>query len=263
MAPSSLPDRDSAQTRDPHPYHRDHHHHHHNYDSRYSQAPLPDPDRHRRRLYNRSEPPDWRRSIIPDDDVGRDQVLRPHDTDTPSHRRRGRRGRRPDDDTNDAARPAESEDEGPPRYVPNHHSHRRRRAASLTPRGRGATRSRDDGRRRHQSEGADTRRRRRSPYGDNVDEEKKESRGSRLLKHVMWQTAVMAGARAAMGVSRDPGPWLGEKGAKVAAAGLSAILVDSFLQKRHPKRLGGMRHRAAREGVESTLSRAAVGVMRR
>ncbi|GAO13592.1 hypothetical protein UVI_02015350 [Ustilaginoidea virens] len=61
--------------------------------------------------------------------------------------------------------------------------------------------------------------------------------GPKIKKQQWWQnpliqagarTAFSAGAQAAMQSRKDPSPWLGSKGAKVATAALGAALMDSF-----------------------------------
>ncbi|QUC21626.1 uncharacterized protein UV8b_05869 [Ustilaginoidea virens] len=61
--------------------------------------------------------------------------------------------------------------------------------------------------------------------------------GPKVKKQQWWQnpliqagarTAFSAGAQAAMQSRKDPSPWLGSKGAKVATAALGAALMDSF-----------------------------------
>ncbi|KAK2591465.1 hypothetical protein QQS21_010841 [Conoideocrella luteorostrata] len=63
---------------------------------------------------------------------------------------------------------------------------------------------------------------------------------SKAKKQQWWQnplvqagarTAFSAGAQAAMQNRKDPSPWLGQKGAKVATAALGAALMDGFGKK--------------------------------
>ncbi|KAF4336938.1 hypothetical protein FBEOM_9207 [Fusarium beomiforme] len=61
------------------------------------------------------------------------------------------------------------------------------------------------------------------------------------------RTAFTAGAQAAMKSGRDPGPWLGPKGAKVATAALGAALVDGFIGQKHPD---STRQKLMRQGVD-------------
>jgi hypothetical protein len=46
---------------------------------------------------------------------------------------------------------------------------------------------------------------------------------------------------------------LGPKGAKVAAAALSAAAVDTYLDQRHPKQKGGLRHVVMRRGMQAVI----------
>lgn len=64
---------------------------------------------------------------------------------------------------------------------------------------------------------------------------------SAAKKQAWWQnplvqagarTAFTAGAQAAMQNRKDPAPWLGSKGAKVATAALGAALMDGFGSKK-------------------------------
>jgi hypothetical protein len=77
----------------------------------------------------------------------------------------------------------------------------------------------------------------------------------------MWsaaaRTALQAGAAAAYKMRNDPGPW-GEKGTKVATAAIGAALVDTFMTKRYPKKVGGVRHKAMRQAAEVALGRGVV-----
>ncbi|KAK4103517.1 hypothetical protein N658DRAFT_522198 [Parathielavia hyrcaniae] len=65
------------------------------------------------------------------------------------------------------------------------------------------------------------------------------------------QHALEAGAKAAVRLRDDPSPWLGRKGGQIAAAALSAAVVDTFVARRHPKmRKGGMRHSFATQAAQ-------------
>jgi hypothetical protein len=72
------------------------------------------------------------------------------------------------------------------------------------------------------------------------------------------KTALHTGAATAWGMRNDPGPWLGEKGTKVATAALGAALVDTFMTKKHPQKVGGKRHGAMRQVAEVALNRGVV-----
>jgi len=67
------------------------------------------------------------------------------------------------------------------------------------------------------------------------------------------RTAFEAGAMAALKLRADPTPWLGTKGAKVVAAGLSAACVDTFMERKHPKRKGGLAHTALRQATNLAI----------
>ena len=62
--------------------------------------------------------------------------------------------------------------------------------------------------------------------------------------HPAWQavarTALQAGAASAYKMRYNPGPWMGEKGTRVAIAAISTALVDSFINRKYPKRQGGI-----------------------
>ncbi|KAK0743710.1 hypothetical protein B0T18DRAFT_189405 [Schizothecium vesticola] len=67
------------------------------------------------------------------------------------------------------------------------------------------------------------------------------------------RTAFTAGAMAALKLKDDPTPWLGTKGAKVVAAGLSAACVDTFMESKHPKRKGGLAHTMLRQATNFAI----------
>jgi hypothetical protein len=56
----------------------------------------------------------------------------------------------------------------------------------------------------------------------------------------------------------EPGPWMGAKGTKVATAALGAALVDTFMGQKHPKKVGGVRHKAMRRATEAALGKVIV-----
>ncbi|EFQ29440.1 hypothetical protein CGRA01v4_14658 [Colletotrichum graminicola] len=64
------------------------------------------------------------------------------------------------------------------------------------------------------------------------------------------QTAFRVGSQAAMQVRSEPGPWIGEKGTRVATAALGAALVDTFVGHKATGMKGGMRHQALRQACE-------------
>lgn len=67
------------------------------------------------------------------------------------------------------------------------------------------------------------------------------------------RTAFTAGAMAALKLKDDPTPWMGAKGAKVVAAGLSAACVDTFMESKHPKRKGGLAHTMLRQATNFAI----------
>ncbi|KAM7186881.1 hypothetical protein V8F33_011553 [Rhypophila sp. PSN 637] len=69
------------------------------------------------------------------------------------------------------------------------------------------------------------------------------------------QCAAEAGAMAALKLRDDPSPWIGPNGKapKVAAAALSAAAVDTFMEQRHPKRKGGIRHTMMRQVTQMAI----------
>ena len=87
------------------------------------------------------------------------------------------------------------------------------------------------------------------------------------FNNVVWQTAgrtaLSAGTKAAFQMKDQPGPWVGEKGAKVASAAFTAALVDSFVSSRHPERAEGMRHKTARKAADTAIGTAAARSVRR
>ncbi|KAK2771300.1 hypothetical protein CKAH01_14360 [Colletotrichum kahawae] len=64
------------------------------------------------------------------------------------------------------------------------------------------------------------------------------------------QTAFRVGSQAAYQMRNEPGPWIGEKGTKVATAALGAALVDTFVGHKASGMKGGMRHQALRQACE-------------
>jgi hypothetical protein len=60
-----------------------------------------------------------------------------------------------------------------------------------------------------------------------------------------------------MDMREKPGPWMGEKGARVASAAVTSGLVDSFFQSKKPDRKGGLRYQAAKVGFSEALGMAA------
>ncbi|KAK4126051.1 hypothetical protein N657DRAFT_642812 [Parathielavia appendiculata] len=68
------------------------------------------------------------------------------------------------------------------------------------------------------------------------------------------QHAFEAGAIAALRLRDDPSPWLGKKGGQIAAAALSAAVVDTFVARRHPNmRKGGLRHSFAKQAAQMVI----------
>ncbi|KAJ0163438.1 hypothetical protein CTA2_3007 [Colletotrichum tanaceti] len=64
------------------------------------------------------------------------------------------------------------------------------------------------------------------------------------------QTAFRVGSQAALQMRSEPGPWIGEKGTRVATAALGAALVDTFVGHKATGMRGGMRHQALRQACE-------------
>lgn len=64
------------------------------------------------------------------------------------------------------------------------------------------------------------------------------------------QTAFRVGSQAALQMRNEPGPWIGEKGTRVATAALGAALVDTFVGHKATNMKGGMRHQALRQACE-------------
>lgn len=64
------------------------------------------------------------------------------------------------------------------------------------------------------------------------------------------QTAFRVGSQAALQMKSEPGPWIGEKGTRVATAALGAALVDTFVGHKATGMKGGMRHQALRQACE-------------
>ncbi|KAM7204423.1 hypothetical protein V8F20_003539 [Naviculisporaceae sp. PSN 640] len=69
------------------------------------------------------------------------------------------------------------------------------------------------------------------------------------------QTFAEAGAIAALKLRDDPSPWIGPNGKapKVAAAAFSAAAVDTFIEYKHPKRKGGIRHTVMRQVTQMAI----------
>lgn len=76
-------------------------------------------------------------------------------------------------------------------------------------------------------------------------------------------TALHAGTVVAYNMRNDPGPWMGEKGSKVATAAIGAALVDTFMNQRHPRKVDGMRHKAIRRAATMALGRGAAATQAR
>ncbi|KAL2878011.1 hypothetical protein SGCOL_006758 [Colletotrichum sp. CLE4] len=64
------------------------------------------------------------------------------------------------------------------------------------------------------------------------------------------QTAFRVGSQAALQMKSEPGPWIGEKGTRVATAAPGAALVDTFVGHKATGMKGGMRHQALRQACE-------------
>lgn len=67
------------------------------------------------------------------------------------------------------------------------------------------------------------------------------------------RTAFEAGAVAALKLRDDPSPLLGAKGSKIATAALAAAVVDTFIDKKYPKRKGGLRHTVMRQATQMAI----------
>ena len=68
------------------------------------------------------------------------------------------------------------------------------------------------------------------------------------------RTALETAALTALKMRDDPSPLFGPKGGKIAAAALSAAVVDTFIDKKHPKvRKGGMRHTVIRQATQLAI----------
>ena len=85
------------------------------------------------------------------------------------------------------------------------------------------------------------------------------SKSSSRMDNQAWQsaarTALKVGATTAFQVRNEPGDWVGAKGSKVATAALGAALVNSFMEKKHPKKVGGVRHNAMRHAAEMAIGK--------
>jgi hypothetical protein len=66
--------------------------------------------------------------------------------------------------------------------------------------------------------------------------------------------AAEAGAMMALRIRHEPGPWTGSKGVKVASAMLGAAVIDTYMDRKHPRKKGGMRHMAVRNLAQAALS---------
>ncbi|KAK0666675.1 hypothetical protein QBC41DRAFT_325284 [Cercophora samala] len=67
------------------------------------------------------------------------------------------------------------------------------------------------------------------------------------------RTAFEAGAMAALKLRNDPSPLMGAKGGKIVAAAVGAAVVDTFIDQRHPKRKGGLRHTVMRQATQMAI----------
>jgi hypothetical protein len=89
-----------------------------------------------------------------------------------------------------------------------------------------------------------------------------------VLAGIAWQTvartALTAGAQAALRARKDPSPWMGEKGARVATAAIGAALVDGFIASKHPDKMDGRRHKGLKSVATTAMNKGvAEGMARR
>ncbi|KAK0627717.1 hypothetical protein B0T14DRAFT_493755 [Immersiella caudata] len=92
-----------------------------------------------------------------------------------------------------------------------------------------------------------------SRQGENPSRPPRPRRNSSSIILGASRTALEAGAVAALKLRDDPSPWLGTKGAKVVTAALSAAAVDTFMERRHPDRKGGLRHTVMKQGMQVVI----------
>ncbi len=71
--------------------------------------------------------------------------------------------------------------------------------------------------------------------------------------------ALEAGAVAALKQRNDPSPWIGMKGTKVAAAALGAAAVDTLMERKAPKRKGGISHLMMKQATTMALGNLVLG----
>ena len=73
------------------------------------------------------------------------------------------------------------------------------------------------------------------------------------------RVALEAGAVAALKQRHDPSPWIGMKGTKVAAAAIGAAAIDTFMDRKAPKRKGGMSHLMMKQATTMALGNLVLG----
>jgi hypothetical protein len=80
-----------------------------------------------------------------------------------------------------------------------------------------------------------------------------------VLAGIAWQsvakTALTAGAQAAFRARKDPSPWLGEKGARVATAAIGAAIVNGFIGTKHPNKIDSKRHKGLKKATTAAMDK--------
>ncbi len=84
------------------------------------------------------------------------------------------------------------------------------------------------------------------------------SKNNGMLSSAM-RVALEAGAVAALKQRNDPSPWIGMKGTKVAAAAIRAAAIDTFMERKAPKRKGGISHAVMKQATTLALGNLVLG----
>ncbi|KAK1755945.1 hypothetical protein QBC47DRAFT_200453 [Echria macrotheca] len=202
------------------------------------------PDRHGHRQSSRSRPVDY--YDVDAVDHGRGRGRHP---DPPSYHDDGHRNRNRDDEGSSSRSPSRS---------PSPRSSRRAASRSSRSKPKGyyppsSSRPRNNAAHHHHRSSSSASQRERDHQKQQQQQQGSRRRASSEIFRSASKIALEAAAATALKVHSHPGPWLGPKGAKVAAAALSAAAVDTYLEQRHPKRKGGMRHVVMRRGLQAVI----------
>ncbi|KAK4662828.1 hypothetical protein QC763_602880 [Podospora pseudopauciseta] len=91
------------------------------------------------------------------------------------------------------------------------------------------------------------------PHHHHSSSKHNESHSPADIIYTAARTAFEAGAVAALKLRDDPSPLIGAKGGKIVAAAVGAAVVDTFIDQKHPKRKGGLRHTVMRQATQMAI----------